>query len=178
MITQFIKSAQIWESALFCWCLSRKHASEIAKASRLVSHIGDGHLYAVLGIIAYASDNEYGSRFLTAGLLAFAIELPIYFALKNLIKRDRPNVAIDHITAYIIPSDKFSFPSGHSAAAFLMAVIISYYYPEFAPICFIYASLIGVSRVLLGVHYPSDILAGACLGSVSAYLGINFISTL
>ena len=178
MFAHLIKSAYTWDTALFCWCLSRKHASRIANASRLISHTGDGYLYAAIGIIAHLYDNSSGNQYVATNLLAFVIELPTYLVLKNLIKRDRPNVAISHITAFIIPSDKFSFPSGHSAAAFLMAVTTSYFYPELASYSILYASLVGISRVLLGVHYPSDILAGACLGSISAYIGISLISTI
>jgi undecaprenyl-diphosphatase len=174
---QLLQSAHSWDTAIFSWCLSRKRASEIAKVSRLVSHSGDGHLYVIAGILAYVYDDQFGNVFILTGLLAFAIELPLYLALKNLIKRDRPNVALAHITAFITPSDKFSFPSGHSAAAFLMAVITAHYIPALSPLCFYCASLIAISRVLLGVHYPSDILAGACLGGLSAMASITLIAT-
>lgn len=173
---QILQSAHTLDTTLFCWCQSRKRASEIARFSRLVSHSGDGHLYALVGIVTYIFDEQFGSNFLITGLAAFAIELPLYLALKNLIRRDRPNVAIGHFTAFIIPSDKFSFPSGHSAAAFLMAVICAHYYPALSPLCFCLASVIGISRVLLGVHYPGDILAGACLGSFSALISIAIFS--
>jgi undecaprenyl-diphosphatase len=176
MIAQFIKSAQSWETALFCWCLSRKHASEIALISRQVSHTGDGHLYLLAGLAAYYFEKKFGTQFLETGLIAFAIELPIYLVLKNLIKRDRPSVTLKNISAFIIPSDKFSFPSGHTAAAFLMASIASYYYPHLCYPCITYASLIGISRILLGVHYPSDIIAGACLGTISAFAGIGIVA--
>jgi undecaprenyl-diphosphatase len=78
--------------------------------------------------------------------------------------------------AWIVPSDKFSFPSGHTAAAFLFAWMIHTIYPTFSVIAFIWAALVGLSRVLQGVHYPTDIVAGAALGSSCAYLSINYFS--
>ena len=99
-----------------------------------------------------------------AGLLAFAIELPLYLVLKNTIRRDRPCYRFENFDAFITPSDKFSFPSGHAAAAFVFATVFSHYYPAMTELSYSIAVLIGLSRVMLGVHYPTDIVAGAALG--------------
>jgi undecaprenyl-diphosphatase len=64
------------------------------------------------------------------------------------------------------PADEFSFPSGHTAAAFVMVSILGSFYPVLLLPLVILASFIGISRVYLGVHYPSDVLAGAILGIV------------
>jgi undecaprenyl-diphosphatase len=93
--------------------------------------------------------------------------------LKKSLKRERPCHHISDLSAYIVPSDKFSLPSGHTAAAFLMASLVAHFYPTLGVVAYIWASCIGCSRVLLGVHYPSDILAGVLLG-----LGISTISLL
>jgi undecaprenyl-diphosphatase len=69
----------------------------------------------------------------------------------------------------ITPADRFSFPSGHATAAFLFAGLAAVSFPVLAPFAYVWASLIALSRVVLGVHFPSDILAGALLGSAIAY---------
>jgi undecaprenyl-diphosphatase len=75
--------------------------------------------------------------YVAAGILAFALELTLYYILKKNIKRPRPFKKIHGIHCLIIPPDEFSFPSGHTAAAFLMATLVSMAFPILiAPHCF------------------------------------------
>ena len=129
-------------------------------------------LYPVIALALFVFEPVYGRQFLVAGCIAYALDVSLYWLLKNLIKRDRPAIKIDFYEAWITPSDQFSFPSGHTAAAFLFAWLIWTFYPVFALPLFLWASLVGISRVLLGVHYPSDIVVGAILGSCCAFSGI------
>jgi len=161
-----------YDDIAFRWCMSRKRAAEIATVSRLFSRLGDGYFYALLGLALLFLEDQSGSDFLRTGLIAFAIELPVYLLGKNLIRRQRPcDVSID-FTAFLVPSDKFSFPSGHTAAAFVMAALCSHYYPEAGMFAYTLATIIGSSRVLLGVHYPTDILAGIVLGLSSFQIAL------
>lgn len=161
-----------YDDIAYRWCMSRKRAAEIAVVSRMFSRLGDGYFYALLGLALLFVEEQSGSDFLRTGLIAFAIELPAYLLGKNLIRRQRPcDVSID-FNAFLVPSDKFSFPSGHTAAAFVMAALCNYYYPEFGVFAFILATIIGTSRILLGVHYPTDIVAGVVLGLSSLQIAI------
>ena len=108
-------------------------------------------------------------------LAAYLVELPLYFILKNLIRRPRPCHALVGGSASLEPADKFSLPSGHTAAAFVMATSIYFIYPEFIYFAALWAISVGCSRVILGVHYPLDILAGALLGIVSVILSQPFL---
>ncbi|WP_445426597.1 phosphatase PAP2 family protein [Alishewanella sp. HL-SH06] len=143
----------------------------IKKLSLALSRCGDGPLYLLCALLIWQFEQHQGQLFFQSCLLAFAIELPLYLLLKNVIQRERPRGAAQHgWTPAIRPSDRFSFPSGHTAAAFLFAWLLAAFYPAFTPYYLLLASGIGLSRVLLGVHYLTDILAGATLGSAIALL--------
>lgn len=157
----------------FQWCLGYNRLLGVTQLSRQVSRCGDGPLYVVLGIALALLEPATGATFFYSGLLAFAIELPLYLLLKNTFRRDRPCHRPGGCAAAIEPSDKFSFPSGHAAAAFVFAALISHYYPALMAVSYSLATLIGLSRVMLGVHYPCDIAAGALLGVSSAALALN-----
>ncbi|KKO46729.1 Type II phosphatidic acid phosphatase [Arsukibacterium ikkense] len=146
----------------------------VKKLSLGLSRCGDGPLYLIIALLLWQFEQNQGGKFMQHALLAFAIELPLYLLLKNAVQRERPKGPLQHGWAPgIRPSDRFSFPSGHTAAAFMFAWLLAAYYPEFTAGYLLLASGIGVSRVLLGVHYPTDILAGAGLGSVIALIVLN-----
>jgi undecaprenyl-diphosphatase len=67
---------------------------------------------------------------------------------------------LQELVAYLVPSDKFSFPSGHTDAAFVMTTVVTYYYQPFSVRASTVATLIGSSRVLLGVHSPHGYSCG------------------
>lgn len=99
------------------------------------------------------------------------ISVAISTALKYTTNKDRPFVTYPFIQK-LTNVDSSSFPSGHTTEAFALATSLCIAYPKWYVIApsFIWASAVGYSRIDLGVHYPSDVLAGAILGSGSAYL--------
>jgi len=142
---------------------------------RQISRSGDGVLYVLFALLAWTFDRHQGKLFLATVAGCFVVERLLYWVLKNSIRRDRPAAGIDAFQPFITPSDKFSFPSGHTAAAFMFAALVLHFYPGLAVVSYAWASMIGMSRVLLGVHYPTDIVAGAVLGSTCAMVGLYII---
>ena len=163
------------DTRLFYW-FNRFTDGRNCTPIRYLSKTGDGHLYLVLGLILFYLDSTHGQLFFYTAIMAYAFEIPLYLILKQCFKRPRPAMTLLNYKALITPSDKFSLPSGHTAAAFLMATIISYFYPTYMVIALPWAASVGLSRILLGVHYPSDVLAGAALGVSIAALSITILA--
>ncbi|WP_232215168.1 phosphatase PAP2 family protein [Methylovulum miyakonense] len=127
----------------------------------------------IIGLLYFVDGIE--SPLLRAILLAFLLERPIYFILKNGFKRSRPEAALKNFRSIIKPSDKFSFPSGHTSAAFMMATLLGYFFPVFMIPLYGWAVLVGFSRVVLGVHFPTDTLMGGVLGIGTAIFSLGQI---
>ena len=162
------------DTKIFYW-LFNVTAEKHCRWVKLVSKSGDGHIYLLLGIVLWMFEPEHGAIFLYSALLAYALELPLYLVLKQSFKRQRPCDIFINFSSHIRPSDKFSLPSGHTAAAFLMASLLANFYPSIALLAYTWASFIGLSRVMLGVHYPSDIFAGASLGITISYVSLSIL---
>jgi undecaprenyl-diphosphatase len=130
-------------------------------------HYGEGWILVLLAMMAI--DLRHGLRVAVEVLpiLWFTL-LTVNLPLKRFFRRRRPFVAF--VKARVLgprPQD-FSLPSGHAAAGFAGAFLLSIHAPLFAPIFYAIAAVVGLSRVYLGVHYPSDVVIGAAAGTVLA----------
>ena len=142
---------------------------------RAMSRSADGQLYILAAVALYLGAGEVGQQSVAVAALAFAIEVPAFILLKNAIRRERPFENVEGSRQLVQPSDKFSMPSGHTAAAFVVATLVFAFAPTLSPIALVWACLVGTSRVVLGVHYLSDVAAGALLGWSSAYVALGVI---
>ena len=130
------------------------------------TRMGDGWVWYGLGImlLVYGGPQRY-SAVGAAGAAAIAGIL-VFKALKRLSRRPRPCQVEPHCWSKILPPDQFSFPSGHTMTAFSIALVVSFFYPSLEGALFFLALSIAVSRIVLGMHYLSDVLAGTVLGVV------------
>lgn len=172
---KLLYSIHKYDVSMFVWLTNARIHATLIKSSRYLSKTGDGQLYLIVIGLLYWSEG-FESPLLQAVLLAFLIERPIYFVLKNGLKRNRPQAALQNFRSIITPSDKFSFPSGHTSAAFMMATLLGYYLPSLMILLYCWAALVGFSRVVLGVHFPTDILVGVILGVGTALFSLGQIA--
>ncbi len=153
------------------WCrhanaLGRMHGFRAYFAA--ISRLGDGIFwYGLMGAMVLL-DGWQGLQ-ASAHLAAVgAVSLMFYKGLKRWTRRPRPYAADRHIRAWVAPLDEFSFPSGHTLHAVAFTIVALAYYPVLAWLLIPFSASVALSRVVLGLHYPSDVLAATGIGSVLA----------
>ncbi|MBN1567611.1 MAG: phosphatase PAP2 family protein [Acidobacteria bacterium] len=166
-----------WDSLVLASLTGCCRRDQTIRAMRWLSRAADGQFYPVfLVLISILQDNRW--RILAACFISFAFELAAYKLIKQAVKRPRPFQQLVGLVNLVAPKDVFSFPSGHTAGAFVVATIVCICYSQFLIPGYFWAALVGLSRIYLGVHYPSDVAAGACLGIISARTGFLAASWL
>ncbi len=104
------------------------------------------------------------SRIIYSLFMSITVSVTSSHLLKRLISRNRPFETIDKIDFLGKEWKDKSFPSAHTAAAFSNAFVLSFYYTNFTILFYLLASSVAISRIYMGVHYPSDIIGGALVG--------------
>jgi undecaprenyl-diphosphatase len=130
---------------------------------------GDGWLWYAMGTVVALAGGPERFRAVLAAVLAVAVGIALFLQLKRACNRRRPCTMEPHCWATLLPPDQFSFPSGHTITAFAMAVSLSVFYPPLLIGLLFCALSVALSRILLGMHFLSDVLAGAAIGSVLGY---------
>jgi len=137
---------------------------------------GDGWLWYLAGLAVWLFGGDKRlAAIATAGLAAF-LGVCCFILLKNVSGRKRPCAIEPHCWAELLPPDQFSFPSGHTITAFAVAVTFSSFYPG-ASVLFLFCAVsVAISRILLGMHFLSDVVAGAMIGTGLALACSAFLS--
>jgi undecaprenyl-diphosphatase len=146
------------------FCHLRRHAW-LTMIFRGASRLGDGSLWWACGLVLLVAGGPPGRRAFLAAAIAISASILLFKAVKNLFGRPRPCDAWPDLTCLLAPPDRFSFPSGHTMTAFAAWSAISGVLPATSMFLLPAAVIIGASRVFLGLHYPSDVLIGALIGS-------------
>ena len=128
------------------------------------TRMGDGWVWYGLGIMLFFFGGPQRYSAVCAAGSAAVAGIFVFKVLKRLSQRPRPCQIEPHCWSKVLPPDKFSFPSGHTMTAFSIALVVSYFYPSLEALLFFLALSIGLSRIVLGMHYLSDVLAGVVLG--------------
>ncbi len=141
-----------------------------------ITRLGDGGWFWIvlsLVLLCFKRTRKAGA----AGLLALAIgALITNVALKNLVARIRPYEVVDGLVCLIEKQKDFSFPSGHTCASFAAAAVYYRTLPKrYGVSALVLAALIALSRLYVGVHYPTDILVGLVVGLFAAWAALKLI---
>lgn len=139
------------------------------------SRLGDWPLWLVCGVVGLAVGDARLRLAVFAATLALAGSVLLFMLIKNLVGRPRPCEAWAELPCLLRAPDRFSFPSGHTMTAFAAATAYGVMAPFLLPVLLPAALLIGISRVFLGLHYPTDVLAGALLGSTLGFLSAQAV---
>src|SRR5262249_58993839 len=109
-------------------------------------------------------------RAFTAAVAAVTCGIALFTYLKRAVNRRRPYWYERQCWHNLLPPDQFSFPSGHSITAFAVAVPLSEFYPTASIGLLFCAASVAASRVVLGMHYLSDVIAGCAIGAILGYI--------
>lgn len=152
------------------WSLSDS-SRKSRRAWKFLTHAGG----ATATILAAIVPLFIGGPVATVGaqaLFTLAVSHLLVQLVKRTVGRPRPSRATDSI-AHVVEPDRFSFPSGHAAAAMSVAFIYAMAFPSIALPLLILAGAVGASRVALGVHYPGDVLVGQLIAVLTGLLALR-----
>lgn len=148
-------------------CIRFSRLGQIASVHKLfwiVSRLGDGYFWGILTLALCLYSAQKAIPFLLHMALTGIVCFVLYKWLKTKTSRPRPYQASGDVALGDRPLDQYSFPSGHTMHAVAFSVVITAFFPELFWVVVPATLLIAASRVVLGLHYPSDVIAGALLG--------------
>jgi undecaprenyl-diphosphatase len=171
--TGFFRLLDRKEGPLVERCMANARSWRLMRAARITTRAGNGWLYPAASLVLLLASFQYAARCIVEAAISLAIAFTIYPSLKRLLARQRPCHDNSLRSDAPPPLDRYSFPSGHAMTAAAFGVPIMIAAPWCAPLVIGGWAVMSWSRIALGHHYLSDIVAGTLIGG-----GIAGLATL
>ena len=144
----------------------------LRRLAAIGAHLGDGWLWLAGSLAALALGSPATRQLVIWLAVAVLCTVNVGSVIKYLSRRPRP---VDVGGFYSRRLDSYSFPSGHAIRVACIATALSITYPAWSPLFILYAGLVALCRVVLGIHYPGDVLVGLLLGTLGSALLFGLI---
>jgi undecaprenyl-diphosphatase len=141
----------------------------------VMTKLGDGLLWYALALIVLVFGGQRGIHAFIAGAFGAFSAIALFKQVKRISRRPRPCQLEPHCWAMVAPPDQFSFPSGHSMTSFAIAISLGHFYPEFLQVLLLAALCVAVSRIVMGMHFLTDVVVGVMLGIGLGLLSVRLL---
>ncbi len=163
-----LQQIKTWDMQLCVLCNRQSRNFTVRNLFRIASRLGDGVFWYTLMIALLLNYQGEALQAVLHMIVVGLIGTGIYKVIKGKTLRPRPFNVYPAIVCVGKTLDQFSFPSGHTMHAVAFSIVAVAYFPALIWLVTPFAVLVALSRPILGLHYPSDVLAGAALGAVIA----------
>lgn len=164
---------------ILLWLQENVRNTILTPIMKFVTTIGNGGMIWIVFALILLAWKKYRLTGAAAAMTLISNLVVINLIVKNLVDRTRPYAMIENLTILVSKPSDSSFPSGHAGHAFGVAIVIFLMMPKKYGIpALILAALISFSRLYVGVHYPTDVLAGIVIGSLMGFLCVKLVNAL
>ncbi|MCM1992074.1 phosphatase PAP2 family protein [Oceanirhabdus seepicola] len=140
-----------------------------------ITYLGSLTFAVIFCLSTLIINNDMLHQFAISTIISLTLGASITQIIKKKANRTRPFLLLEDLYIKKIGIDDYSFPSGHTCAAFSIATMSGLYFPFLSIYVIPLSSLVGISRMYLGVHYPTDVVIGMLIGAISSFITFNLL---